>query len=128
MIDRRTLITAGLVGGVGLALPWTALAADHRATDPFDLIDLAAWRGPANPAAAMTIPRGTFLLPDHAALSGQNCRALLSPANAVLFEEYLRDRRNLTAVSRAAWPAIGLALPGSRLITVLTRPIVKSLA
>lgn len=125
MMDRRSLLVAGI--GLGtMALAPAASVLRGASPVQLDMIDLDVWTGKGAPPAAAILGKGLFLLPEHWAMtnSTRQLTALLSPANALLFAEYLRfDHR--VVEEYPVGPQGGLALPHARIMIARRRQYAK---
>ena len=101
MIDRRSTLAAGATLALALGLPTESFAVPGAPA--LDVIDLSVWPGERGALARILIHSGDMLQPQHVerAPRSRALAALLSPANAVLFREYLRFERGVTVQERA---------------------------
>jgi hypothetical protein len=95
VIDRRSMLAAGATLALDLVLPAGCLA--MQASPILDVIDLSVWEGEGRAPARILIGAGAYLRSEQVEkeLRSRLLTALLSPANAELFREYLRFERGV---------------------------------
>ena len=100
MIDRRSILAAGATLALDALLPAECLA--MQASPVLDVIDLSVWEGGGSAPARILIRSGAYLQSGHVEKTphSRTLTALLSPANAELFKEYLRFERGVVVQER----------------------------
>jgi hypothetical protein len=121
VMDRRSILQAGVTLGAGMLLPAASRAIPPAAALIFDVIDRSVWVGKGDVKAYLVLDPGSFLSLEHLANRPRrsSLTALLSPANAFLLAEYLRFDPDVVIEEHSCPVAQALANAQGRTVTAI---------